>query len=545
MDPKLEQAVQAIKSGNKSAGLVLLAQVIRSDPNNESAWIWMATAQDDPEKKKQSLERVLKINPANERVRRAMAVLFPPAVQPASAPAVAEPETAQPGVAEQALPAETVQEAGTGPSELTAERPQPTPPTIETVGPTAVDLEAAPAETSTEAPGTAPMETAAPDLSWLKETAFAPEQPKEEPPDLSWLKEDLHEETPASGIEASEEPSQPEGKEEDWSKEGPATSEGMPDLAWLKEDNGGEEEPGFTWPTESEADKDISSLSWLKEEPATSSPGAAEGGVPPAPTGEKDELAWLRTATTEQAGEPAAEEKSESDEPDFSWLAGESTEEETPSEKPSGEPAFPWLNEAAPAEGQAAPEGQAVKNDEASIPDWLRQAQGAEAEPPAPSSPDAGFFASSPAEAVPPTLETERLRPEDIDEIAAKPAELPFTWDEVTGKPVLKSEAAQPVKTEAQAGEEKVVEGEESSTTASTAVPQPGPTPAAVSRPRQAGATAAPTRTPAAAAPAKKKGMTRGQTALLVLLGLATLIVLAAFAFYLAVNFGWLKAFGF
>ena len=90
MDPKLEQAIQAIKTGDKAAGLVLLAQFIRTDPSNESAWIWMATAQDDPERKKQCLERVLHINPANERVRRALATMFPPTIQPEAVPATIE-----------------------------------------------------------------------------------------------------------------------------------------------------------------------------------------------------------------------------------------------------------------------------------------------------------------------------------------------------------------------------------------------------------------------------------------------------------------------
>ena len=195
MDPKLEQAVQAIKSGDKSAGLVLLAQVIRADPNNEFAWIWMATAQDDPVKKKQSLERVLRINPANERVRRALSTMFPPPVQTAVVPPAIETAPVPP-VEEQAAAAEqpVIMEPPAVPSEPAAEVIPPQPeavapaPPVEAAQVPTQEAEAAPLETPPAVTEPAHVEVAGPDLSWLKETTFAPEEPKEEAADLSWLK---------------------------------------------------------------------------------------------------------------------------------------------------------------------------------------------------------------------------------------------------------------------------------------------------------------------------------------------------------------------
>lgn len=75
MDTKLQQAISAIKAGNEKAGQRLLAQIIKADPKNEVAWLWMSTALDDSQKKKQCLQRVLQINPANETARKGLAQL--------------------------------------------------------------------------------------------------------------------------------------------------------------------------------------------------------------------------------------------------------------------------------------------------------------------------------------------------------------------------------------------------------------------------------------------------------------------------------------
>jgi hypothetical protein len=540
MDPKLEQAVQAIKSGNKSAGLVLLAQVLRSDPGNEIAWIWMATAQDDPEKKKQSLERVLRINPANEPVRRALSKLFPPAPAAASvSPAVETAPTPsyeeQPAISEQpavmeppAIPQEPQTEVRPAQPEQAAAAPSAEPE------PASSAPEAAAPETPPVSAEPGPTQAAAPDLSWLKEASAAPEEPKEQAADLSWLKEDLQAEEP----EAAAEPAQAGPGEVEWLKEEQLPAEGLPekegpapDLTWLNEEEpSAEEESGFTWPTEAEANQDLSGLSWLKEEaPPAESPGT---GTPPASTGETDDLAWLHAAGAGPAAEPAAVQKPETEEPDFSWLAAEPASEEKPAAQAPAEPAFPWADTTAPTEEAA------VKNEEEAIPDWLRQG----------TEPGPEKAAAVPAQAetpssVPPTFESEPLSPEDFEAIAAKPAELPFTWDEVTGEPVMKpaSEAIPEMfapQLEAEAARAQAL----SPAAASGTSPEPS---APVSRPRPAAVPAAPAKAAEPAGPSQTKGMTRGQIVLLILLGLATLIVLLAFGFYLAVNFGWLKAFGF
>jgi thioredoxin-like negative regulator of GroEL len=68
---KLDQAIELIKSGDKQAGLKILAQVLTKEPNNESAWMWMAKAAIE-EKKHLYYQKVLQINPHHEEALQAL-----------------------------------------------------------------------------------------------------------------------------------------------------------------------------------------------------------------------------------------------------------------------------------------------------------------------------------------------------------------------------------------------------------------------------------------------------------------------------------------
>lgn len=62
---QLSLAISAIKSGDKATGSRLLAAILESEPSNEIAWIWLATSQDDIEKKIFCLKKALSLNPNN------------------------------------------------------------------------------------------------------------------------------------------------------------------------------------------------------------------------------------------------------------------------------------------------------------------------------------------------------------------------------------------------------------------------------------------------------------------------------------------------
>jgi hypothetical protein len=69
---QLNSAIRTIKSGDKATGSQLLASIIREDPANEVAWVWLATCVDDTEKKRFCLKKALAINPTNETYKKAL-----------------------------------------------------------------------------------------------------------------------------------------------------------------------------------------------------------------------------------------------------------------------------------------------------------------------------------------------------------------------------------------------------------------------------------------------------------------------------------------
>lgn len=71
----IQDAVSAIKAGNKATGRKLLEQAIQSNPQNETAWLWLAVVQENPARKKECLQRALKINPNNATAKQGLAQL--------------------------------------------------------------------------------------------------------------------------------------------------------------------------------------------------------------------------------------------------------------------------------------------------------------------------------------------------------------------------------------------------------------------------------------------------------------------------------------
>jgi TolB protein len=93
----LAQAIEAIRSGDKTTGQKLLAQVLRADPRSESAWLWMSQIVETDQQRLDCLRRIIAINPNNAAARKGIALLesrlgSPPAPAPPAAPAFVEPE---------------------------------------------------------------------------------------------------------------------------------------------------------------------------------------------------------------------------------------------------------------------------------------------------------------------------------------------------------------------------------------------------------------------------------------------------------------------
>ncbi len=65
----LRQAIQAARNGRELTARDLFQDVVRMDPNNEVAWMWLSGLLDPLEDRLAACERVLSINPGNRRMR--------------------------------------------------------------------------------------------------------------------------------------------------------------------------------------------------------------------------------------------------------------------------------------------------------------------------------------------------------------------------------------------------------------------------------------------------------------------------------------------
>ncbi len=93
MPSALEQAIVAIKAGDKDTGKRLLAEALRVDPRNETAWLWMTDVVDSDDQRRKCLEQVMAINPSNDVAQRALAKLGPQASLPTNIQSTPTPET--------------------------------------------------------------------------------------------------------------------------------------------------------------------------------------------------------------------------------------------------------------------------------------------------------------------------------------------------------------------------------------------------------------------------------------------------------------------
>lgn len=76
MTDYLQEAINAIKSGDKATGKrLLIDEVLKANPRNEQAWLWMSQVVEADEDRINYLRHVLKINPGNEAARRGLTAL--------------------------------------------------------------------------------------------------------------------------------------------------------------------------------------------------------------------------------------------------------------------------------------------------------------------------------------------------------------------------------------------------------------------------------------------------------------------------------------
>lgn len=81
-EQKLEKAIRAVRRKRFDIARALLADVVEADPQNERAWAWLARASTDPAQRRESLQRVLAINPNNQWAADELSAQPAPAVTP-------------------------------------------------------------------------------------------------------------------------------------------------------------------------------------------------------------------------------------------------------------------------------------------------------------------------------------------------------------------------------------------------------------------------------------------------------------------------------
>ena len=72
MANKLNQAVRFIEAGKEANARRLLAEVLKSEPTNEEAWVLMATVAETYELREKCLREALRLNPGNQTALRGL-----------------------------------------------------------------------------------------------------------------------------------------------------------------------------------------------------------------------------------------------------------------------------------------------------------------------------------------------------------------------------------------------------------------------------------------------------------------------------------------
>jgi tetratricopeptide (TPR) repeat protein len=71
----IQTGIDYFKSGNKTLALQIFLEVLKKEPKNEIAWLWLAACVEKPEQKRDCFHKILEINPNNTSAQKALAEL--------------------------------------------------------------------------------------------------------------------------------------------------------------------------------------------------------------------------------------------------------------------------------------------------------------------------------------------------------------------------------------------------------------------------------------------------------------------------------------
>src|SRR5512146_3097599 len=75
LDALLEDAVDALRMGERARGKEILTRLLKADQNNPTYWIWMSAAVDTAKERVYCLETALKLDPDNAIAKRGLVLL--------------------------------------------------------------------------------------------------------------------------------------------------------------------------------------------------------------------------------------------------------------------------------------------------------------------------------------------------------------------------------------------------------------------------------------------------------------------------------------
>lgn len=91
-DVALQQAIQALRAGDRVAAHTMLQELTEAQPALLDGWLWLAAASQELSDKRAALERALALGPSDPRVLAGLRAL---GVDPAVLPPVASPDPAR------------------------------------------------------------------------------------------------------------------------------------------------------------------------------------------------------------------------------------------------------------------------------------------------------------------------------------------------------------------------------------------------------------------------------------------------------------------
>ena len=91
MSTPLEQAVALIREGNIAKARAILIEVLKQNPRDDYAWLCMTLCVTEVEQKRYCFQKVLKINPQNQRAIAGLARLNNPVIPPTQPQVIQQP----------------------------------------------------------------------------------------------------------------------------------------------------------------------------------------------------------------------------------------------------------------------------------------------------------------------------------------------------------------------------------------------------------------------------------------------------------------------